>query len=437
MADFTYWTLPMPVVGRPGAKITVEAIFKQSFGGSPAGAERFFAAYYGYSEMAARDFDFWNPNSGQPDRWTFDGVDYGSGFNNQIFFDAGYEKRATLTLGNTIGPVSYLTVPTAGAKGNWSSYIEYSVMTIDASLMMKGAGTKAPKAADIVAQAYRFADKYGTPVNSNDCHYIAAAVAGSAGATFTAGGNTQNVVDPSQNIEHGFWRIAYRGSDDKPTGDWQKLVKAGDIVRMGWKDGGFHTVTVLAVSKDKKTIKVYDNTNAGGTIGIHEANFDGRTKPGSITIYRLTTDNLYLEKGSERAEAIPGTIFNDKIYGGAGNDVIAGGKGADKLYGGAGKDVFVFAKLSDSTVASRDTVCDFAAGDRFDLHAIDASTAKSGNQAFTFLGTEAFHGKAGELRYNKKASDTYVYADTNGDKTADFSLHLDDARTLAKDDFVL
>ncbi len=41
------------------------------------------------------------------------------------------------------------------------------------------------------------------------------------GATFTAGGNTQNVVDPSQNIEHGFWRIAYRGSDPKPVDNWQ------------------------------------------------------------------------------------------------------------------------------------------------------------------------------------------------------------------------
>lgn len=40
-------------------------------------------------------------------------------------------------------------------------------------------------------------------------------------------------------------------------------------------------------------------------------------------------------------------------------------------------------------------------------------------------------------RFEVKASDTYTYADVNGDKKADFSIHLDDAVTLSKGYFIL
>ncbi len=60
-----------------------------------------------------------------------------------------------------------------------------------------------------------------------------------------------------------------------------------------------------------------------------------------------------------------------------------------------------------------------------------------GNQAFTFIGDDAFSGKAGELRYQKAASDTYVYADVNGDRKADFAIHFDDALSFSKGHFLL
>ena len=61
----------------------------------------------------------------------------------------------------------------------------------------------------------------------------------------------------------------------------------------------------------------------------------------------------------------------------------------------------------------------------------------AGNQAFSFIGTAAFHGVAGELRYTKDVSDTYIYGDVNGDKTADFAIRLDDAVTLLPGYFLL
>lgn len=71
------------------------------------------------------------------------------------------------------------------------------------------------------------------------------------------------------------------------------------------------------------------------------------------------------------------------------------------------------------------------------IRSMAALAVTSGNQAFTYLGTAAFTGAAGELRYIKHASDTYVYGDTNGDRKVDFAIHLDDAISLSKGYFVL
>lgn len=148
--------------------------------------------------------------------------------------------------------------------------------------------------------------------------------------------------------------------------------------------------------------------------------------------------------GNAGANWLAGDGGNDTLIGGSGNDRLAGGAGADKLYGGdgrkgSGSDTFVFTKLSESTASSkgRDTIYDFRSDDRFDLTAIDANTKKAGNQAFSFIGADTFDGKAGELRYTKGKSDTYVYADTNGDRKSDFAVHLDDAVKLGKSDFLL
>ncbi|NVP54400.1 M10 family metallopeptidase C-terminal domain-containing protein [Mycoplana rhizolycopersici] len=131
----------------------------------------------------------------------------------------------------------------------------------------------------------------------------------------------------------------------------------------------------------------------------------------------------------------------DKLYGGSGDDKLYGGAGRDELLGGAGKDTFIFKKASDSTVkaSGRDTILDFSKkqGDRIDVSDIDAKTKASGDQDFAFIGTKDFSKKSGELRYEKKKADTYVYGDTNGDGKADFAIHIDSALKLDKGDFLL
>ncbi|WOS66451.1 M10 family metallopeptidase [Sinorhizobium fredii] len=149
-------------------------------------------------------------------------------------------------------------------------------------------------------------------------------------------------------------------------------------------------------------------------------------------------DLLY---GGAGADKLNGATGNDTLYGEANNDALYGGSGLDKLTGGTGADTFVFKALAESTVTAsgRDVIYDFLASqsDRIDFSAIDASTAATGNQAFTFVGTAAFSGKEGELRYDRASSDTYIYGDVNGDKKADFAIHLDDAVALQKGYFIL
>lgn len=145
--------------------------------------------------------------------------------------------------------------------------------------------------------------------------------------------------------------------------------------------------------------------------------------------------------GANGNDTITGGAGNDVLTGGNHNDALTGGLGADDLFGNAARDIFVFRNINESTVATagRDTIYDFsiASADRVDLRSIDASTRAGGNQAFSFIGTAAFSKTAGELRYDKKASDTYVYGDVNGDGKADFAIHFDDPLTLKKDYFFL
>ena len=145
--------------------------------------------------------------------------------------------------------------------------------------------------------------------------------------------------------------------------------------------------------------------------------------------------------GGAGVDKLVGAGGNDYLHGGSGNDKLTGGVGADDLWGGSGADTFIFKSIKETTVSGvgRDTIFDFSTRqkDKIDLSAIDANTTKGGNQAFSFIGTKAFGGKAGELRYEKAKSDTYIHGDVNGDKIADFTIHLDDRVSLSKGYFIL
>lgn len=147
-------------------------------------------------------------------------------------------------------------------------------------------------------------------------------------------------------------------------------------------------------------------------------------------LYELFGSKAQYFIGSRNADTYVGTEFGDKID---------GGKGIDTLDGGDGKDRFLFSKGdSGKTYETADTILNFVlADDRINLHDIDAVAGKKGNQDFTWIGTKDFTGKAGQLHYERIEGETYASVDWNGDKKADFMIHLDGDFKLTADHFVL
>jgi Ca2+-binding RTX toxin-like protein len=171
------------------------------------------------------------------------------------------------------------------------------------------------------------------------------------------------------------------------------------------------------------------------------ANVENLTLTGANAINGSGNASDNIITGNASNNVLSGHSGNDVLRGGIGNDTVYGGAGADDLCGGRGNDIFMFKSAGDSTLhpSGRDTIFDFRAseGDRIMLSHIDANTAVGGNQMFSFIATAAFSQTAGELRYAKLASDTFVYGDVDGDARADFVIHLDNALNLKNIDFLL
>jgi Ca2+-binding RTX toxin-like protein len=131
----------------------------------------------------------------------------------------------------------------------------------------------------------------------------------------------------------------------------------------------------------------------------------------------------------------------DTLTGGGADDRISGGGLGDSLRGGGGADRFEYRDVSDSAGAGTDAIRDFELGvDRIDLSAIDADPSATGDQAFSWLGGEAFTGKAGELRvfHDPAAGWWTVIGDVDGDMEADFQLFVATAGAApAASDFLL
>lgn len=142
-------------------------------------------------------------------------------------------------------------------------------------------------------------------------------------------------------------------------------------------------------------------------------------------------DRLY---GGPGADRITGGADADHIFGGGGRDNINAGRGDDVVTGGLGADVIGLGKdaVSDRVVltqiadslpgAAHDFIYRFETGvDRIDLRLIDADTATDADDAFRWIGDRAFHGVAGELRFDVSAG--LLQGDVNGDGAADFEVY--------------
>jgi Ca2+-binding RTX toxin-like protein len=151
--------------------------------------------------------------------------------------------------------------------------------------------------------------------------------------------------------------------------------------------------------------------------------------------------------GNGAANILKGLAGADVLKGGGGGDTLIGGRGRDTLTGGSDRDIFVFASAAESKAGStRDVITDFKAGtarttvDKIDLSAVDAKTGVAGNQAFKFIGSNAFSHVKGQLRLKKSGSSVIVQGDTDGNAKADLEIMLQGFKavsTLTAKDFKL
>ncbi len=197
-----------------------------------------------------------------------------------------------------------------------------------------------------------------------------------------------------------------------------------------------HVIASGYSSDDYQKIRVY--LVAGeSAFDASDWTFSGWTS-GSDTIALYGSAGANHIVGSDMADVLSGGYGNDLLEGGGGSDRLIGGYGADDLTGAGARDIFDFNKRGESLVTDRDIIRDFThAVDDIDLSTIDASTRTANNQAFRFIGQQAFHNRAGELHYRYEGGNTIVEGDVNGDGAADFAIELVGEVALTKGDFIL
>lgn len=226
-----------------------------------------------------------------------------------------------------------------------------------------------------------------------------------AGATIHGEFNGILIDDGDRNGAYATTALVNNGEITAELGYAVRFI--GDFADVVENNGSIATIATVALDVGGGNDQVLNNGTIIGDVLLGDGN------------------DVYQGGGS-----VVGTIWggagDDVIIGGVGDDRINGGAGQDRLTGGAGNDVFVFEALTDSgnTAATADRITDFTAGDRISLAAIDANTALFGDQAFTFVGTTAFSGTAGELRAQVAGANMVLFADVDGDKVADFAVML-------------
>jgi Ca2+-binding RTX toxin-like protein len=179
----------------------------------------------------------------------------------------------------------------------------------------------------------------------------------------------------------------------------------------------------------------YYYARAGVTVSLVRGVIDDDGNGGRDTLKSI--EGVY---GSTHADLIRGDAGTNELFGNAGNDVLRGDGGQDLTVGNAGADRFVFADgdVSD-TVAKADLIGDFrhAERDLIDLRGLDANANAAGDQAFRYIGSGAFTGVAGELRYEVRNGETLLMGDVDGDKIADGYIRVDASQPLVAADFLL
>lgn len=232
---------------------------------------------------------------------------------------------------------------------------------------------------------------------------------GDAGSDRILGGSGQDTIfgGIDSDIVHGGYgsdRIFGGYGSDRLSGN-----QGNDYVHGGWGNdqiyGGLGSDTLAAAAGN-------DNLFGGFGDDVLFSGYGDDQSHGGIG-----NDLIHGQHGNDR---LYGEGGNDTLRGGLGNDRLSGGAGIDHLYGGPGRDIFQF-KLGDSKPGAFDKVYDFRTGvDIIDLSTIDSNINRPSFQSLKICQRP----EANALWFLSEDGGTYVCADVNGDRNADFVIFL-------------
>jgi Ca2+-binding RTX toxin-like protein len=219
--------------------------------------------------------------------------------------------------------------------------------------------------------------------------------------------------------------------------------------------------TLIGDDQDNVLAGLPGNDILDGGLGIDMASYAPATSSVTVNLAKQNVPQLIsAQEGNDRLigiENVRGSIYNDRLTGnaganllqggsgddivdgGRGNDTVTGGPGADVAKGGAGADVFLFLPGQIASGPVLDRIGDFnhRQGDTIDLSGLDAVEG-GGDDGFSFIGGGSFSSVAGELHCVRSGRSFVLEGDTDGDGAADFAISLLGVRSLLQlSDFIL
>ncbi len=303
-------------------------------------------------------------------------------------------------------------------------------------------------------------NNFANQLTGNDGNDVMSGRAGSDRLVGGVGNDTHNGGLGADTMIGGFGNDTYH------------VDHAGDVVSDSWSFVVGPSTVKAAAPAPMKGLVFPAQQNAGiDTVYAARASYTLGNFIENLTA--SWTASPFVGTGNGLANVIQGANAGDTLNGLAGQDTILGLRGRDVLTGGSEADTFKFNAKADTgtTASTRDRITDFETDvDHIDLSAIDARDVffttlfptKGGsiftNEAFTFIGDQAFSGVAGELHYVHARSfpvvvargaadigpidvglftNTIIEGDTNGDRIADFQIELTGRKIVDAADFIL
>jgi hypothetical protein len=178
-------------------------------------------------------------------------------------------------------------------------------------------------------------------------------------------------------------------------------------VRISFAAGQALQTVTLDVSADEAA-----ELNEGFTVTLSNAQAGVTIGTASVTFVIMNDDFV-------------STAANQTLTGTEGSDVFMLGGGLDVVLGKGGLDDFRFQQSAIGPAASNATTFeDFsrAVGERIDLSRIDAIAGNATHDMFSFIGTAAFDGTPGQLRWQDNGAVRLIQGNVNNDTVADLTI---------------